>query len=578
MLPGQSLRIAAAARTAGRATLRSLGSSRLVGAAPSTPAAMLMLARSRQSSSQQQRSLSQWHIGPLRARLSPFSMAGGKTRSEGGVEGSTSTSNASPATASLSSTRGPGIIMPLIVTLFGTLAVHAIGAIYSEYWTELLQRANGLPSVRKLEDASSSSTSSTSIFGDFTSFFSPSAYSDAPTSMRAKLKLQAQLQSAHSHYLATSLGSGLRTVLDALSFLPREAQVQVGRAYTYLAHAYLDLDPAQRAVIPIMAINTLVFLGFRLPSPRLQAFMLRHFAHVPRSRRYHTMVTSIFAHAGFFHFAANNYVLWSFSRNFISDPVFQNGLGDFKFGYTLEQARPLLSSTVGGYLGRGDAFRSDASGPSSWTPEASPVPHFLAFWVSAGLYASLGSQVWAYGRFQVARIGLQRFISKQQAQSTVLSARAAAEIVRRADALRKIGSIPGLGASGALLGTIGAVATCHPEESIGIILLPGAAVPSQTAVSGLMTFDGAALLLSQLNSPLGAVVRGWSLGHAAHLAGTLYGISYASRAADPAKPQANLSTAAAQSGRSQDRMSTGMQLWEHARLQTAKERRNEKSA
>ncbi|KAE8271579.1 hypothetical protein A4X09_0g770 [Tilletia walkeri] len=495
--------------------------------------------------------------------------------------------------------RGPRLLGPLLMTVFGCVLATSIAAKHAEEETEDLIEQYGLPSVRnRPQPTGSSSSSSSSTFGDFSSFFSSSSTSSAstshaPTSSYSRARLQAQLESAHSHHIAKKLGDFLRTVLDTVSFLPHEAQMQVGRVYTYLAHSYLDLTPSQRAVLPILAINTLVFLGFRMPSARAQQFMWTHFTHQPNSRRYYTMVTSTFAHAGVIHFALNNYVLWQFSHHFISDPVFREGQGQFDFGFTLDQRTPhrfgssgnLRRTETGTYVDNthdfewaweqlasklGISSKDSKSGTATWTPEASPTPHFIAFWISAGLFASFGSQIWAFSRFQAARLALRRRIKAFQ-RSSAVPVQLNAELVSRIDALRRIGSVPGLGASGAMLATIGAIAACHPEEMIGLLFLPQTFVPSQTAVSGLMLFDATCLFLTLFNSPLGAAARSLSLGHSAHLAGTGYGIWYASSSLhDVKKDTAGTTSMAGSKGdvpTLATRMSNGMALWETLRKQ-----------
>ncbi|CAD6966886.1 unnamed protein product [Tilletia controversa] len=474
--------------------------------------------------------------------------------------------------------QGPKLLVPFLVTIFGCSLIYNFAGYYSEIQTERLIEAYNLPRIRR-QTQHTAYTASSSTFGDFSSFFTvEGGGSDAPPSSRARSRQQAQLDSAHAHDVAHELGIFVRSTLDAVSFLPREAQMQFGRACTYLAQSYLELTPSQRAVIPIIGINTLVFLGFRLPSARARLFMWTHFTHQPNSQRYYTMATSTFAHAGFIHFALNNYVLWQFSQHFIRDPVFREGRAKFDFGLSLDpkighmQRNDAKASLDGSHdlQWSWDDFTSiifagvlgNESINAPWTPDASPTAHFLAFWISAGLVASFGSQIWAFSRFRAARFALRRRIKAMPKTGPSASMQFNADLASRVQSLRGIGFTPGLGASGALLATLGAVAACHPEAMIGIIFLPQTAVPAQTAVSGLMLFDATCLLLTLLNSPIGAAARSLSLGHAAHLMGTVFGIAYAS----PARPRTGMSTANDPSpSRAGGQMSEGMGIWEHVR-------------
>lgn len=110
--------------------------------------------------------------------------------------------------------------------------------------------------------------------------------------------------------------------------------------------------------------------------------------------------------------------------------------------------------------------------------------HFLAFYLSSGLASSCGSHLYRAWRIRKAA-----------------SAAAAG-----------IWDIPSLGASGAVLGIIGATTMADPDRRVGLILLPIHSVPIGTALPAMMAFDAVGL------------VSGWQhLDHAAHLAGAIYG-------------------------------------------------------
>ncbi|KPM39095.1 hypothetical protein AK830_g7459 [Neonectria ditissima] len=110
--------------------------------------------------------------------------------------------------------------------------------------------------------------------------------------------------------------------------------------------------------------------------------------------------------------------------------------------------------------------------------------HLTAFYLSAGVFASLASHLtskWASPR-----------------------------------ALRSGFLTPGLGASGAIFGVLGAWAMLFPDAHVGILLLPGR-LPADEALVGIALFEtyGLAVGFKSLN-----------FGHAAHLAGLTVGAGY----------------------------------------------------
>ncbi|KAI9184367.1 hypothetical protein H9P43_003420 [Blastocladiella emersonii ATCC 22665] len=75
--------------------------------------------------------------------------------------------------------------------------------------------------------------------------------------------------------------------------------------------------------------------------------------------------------------------------------------------------------------------------------------------------------------------------------------------------------LPSLGASGALLACLGAVAVMHPDLGVSLIFLPGVDLPLKYAFPGLVGLD------------LAGVVRGWqTFDHVAHLGGSVFGLAY----------------------------------------------------
>lgn len=179
-----------------------------------------------------------------------------------------------------------------------------------------------------------------------------------------------------------------------------------------------QMRESQRTMSVIVGMNALVFLAWRVPS--LQSSMSKWFLHSTTSHPV-TMLTSVFSHRTPMHLGFNMIALWSFG--------------------TLLHDR----------LGR---------------------EHFLAFYTTTGLTASIGSHLYKLWRKDTAR---------------------------------------SLGASGAVFGVSGGCAHM-PDVNVSLIFLPFHSFPLEKALPVIMAFD------------VFGLIRGWStFDHAAHLAGAASG-------------------------------------------------------
>jgi rhomboid-like protein len=175
-------------------------------------------------------------------------------------------------------------------------------------------------------------------------------------------------------------------------------------------------------IFGITAVNLLVLGGWRVRGWR--PFMTRYFTSSPVSKSICLpMLFSTFSHNTVTHFAVNMFVLYSFGNTSVS-----------VFG----------------------------------------KEQFLAFYLSAGVFASLGSLA-----FKVLT-GITQ------------------------------GSV---GASGAILGIIASHCLLFPHSQIQIIFLPFFAFSAATALKGVMVMDF-----------LGMVLRWSFFDHAGHFAGALFGM------------------------------------------------------
>uniref|UniRef100_V5GRR1 Peptidase S54 rhomboid domain-containing protein n=2 Tax=Kalmanozyma brasiliensis (strain GHG001) TaxID=1365824 RepID=V5GRR1_KALBG len=170
------------------------------------------------------------------------------------------------------------------------------------------------------------------------------------------------------------------------------------------------------------------------------------------------MLTSVFSHQTFLHFAFNNYALWSFG------------------GSALIVAAHHAAS-----------YRSGAH-----VPEASPTPHFLAFFATAGVFAATVSHIVAAVRFRR------------------ISALHGLDVARAA-----LGRQGSLGASGAVYAAVVMSACAFPDAQLGIIFLPFITFPIGAGVAGLVAADVAGVLL-----------RWRMFDHWAHLGGAAFGWVY----------------------------------------------------
>lgn len=110
--------------------------------------------------------------------------------------------------------------------------------------------------------------------------------------------------------------------------------------------------------------------------------------------------------------------------------------------------------------------------------------HLTAFYLSAGIFSSLAHHV------------TSKWASPRALHSTFM--------------------VPGLGASGAIFGILGAWAILFPNAQLGLLLIPGS-LPADQALVGVALFETYGLLVG---------FRSINFGHAAHLAGLAIGSGY----------------------------------------------------
>lgn len=254
---------------------------------------------------------------------------------------------------------------------------------------------------------------------------------------------------------AERLHRGMDRLSGMLQFAPAPVRDFLLRTYVSASRAYLALPEYQQAVIPILAVEVGV-LGAWLLAPGLgtTVWMLRYFTHRPASGRVLTLFTSVLSHRSLAHFALNNLALWS--------------------------------------VGSGALLAL----PSTGMPEASSLPHFLAFFATAGMCASLASHLAIATRWRLARTRLDKMLLRRRAS---------------------------LGASGAIYAAFALSACVMPQVHVSLLFLPMLAVPIQWGFGGYVSCTYRRLVLLDL---VGAV-RGWQVfDHVAHLGGAAFGVGY----------------------------------------------------
>jgi membrane associated rhomboid family serine protease len=262
----------------------------------------------------------------------------------------------------LSEASPPPIFRALLFFTLGGGLIYCGAAAYSVKTTD--------DAARKINEGKGNG-----IFGDFSSFFGASG-NGSTKEKRLSQSEERKFKAAQKQLLAQKLGKQLGSLMRGCDQLgiPQGGKQTIGRMYTWIAEGYLHLREDKAALVPIFAINSAIFLTWRLsmlPSLRnsLQVFMRRYFLHAAASGRVYTMLTSTFSHRGALHFGFNHYAMWS-------------------FGAASLAAFSLTSS--------------------SYTPQASLTPHVVAFFCTAGIASGLASHlITAVSfRFVAARQGL----------------------------------------------------------------------------------------------------------------------------------------------------------------------------
>ncbi|KIY53013.1 hypothetical protein FISHEDRAFT_34470 [Fistulina hepatica ATCC 64428] len=251
---------------------------------------------------------------------------------------------------------------------------------------------------------------------------------------------------------------------------------------------YADASDGRRLCWKICMVNACVWVLWQIPA--LQRFMMSSFTHHPLSGKCVTMLTCVFSHKSFWHLLLNCMAL--------------DGFG----------------STASYFLSKSYEEEAQKSHLRPRYPEAAIDYHFLAFFISAGLFSSL------VGHIVDVKLMYPRAI-----------ARAMSEAVKQASANRVLPEtwsaavrahpspapsvkpktitptiLPGLGASGAIYSCMVVCALAFPDATVAFFIPPGLTLNIRTGVSLVVLLD------------VIGVIRGWRFfAHWVHLGGALFG-------------------------------------------------------
>ncbi|KIM88094.1 hypothetical protein PILCRDRAFT_813998 [Piloderma croceum F 1598] len=281
------------------------------------------------------------------------------------------------------------------------------------------------------------------------------------------------------------LGAKLQNFVEELKEMTTNFPIAVRNVifitYVNLANPYLNASEGRRLCWKICFLNTAIWVAWQVP--RLQRFMHHAFMHHPLSGLSYTLLTSMFSHKSFMHLLFNSFALCSFgaaATNYLIREQYQSVSG-------------LQESTT------------------TW--------HFLAFFISAGLFSGLVSHIAS------TRIIFPRVISQLSASSSgaAATATASAATVTAAKSASKSSSLirpvmdilPSLGASGAIYAAASLTALGFPDSEFGLLFLPTYGIPSQWGMGGIVLMD------------IIGIMRGWRyFDHYAHLGGAAFGAFY----------------------------------------------------
>jgi len=292
---------------------------------------------------------------------------------------------------------------------------------------------------------------------------------------------------AQAQLLLKRFQTQLAELTEKLADAPIVMKSVILHSYARLAEMYLNASEGRRAGYGLAAVNVGIWVAWQIPI--LRPFMMTHFTHHPLSGKTYTMLTSLFSHASFMHLLFNCMALTSFASATST-------------WMTHEQIQA-----------------------SSHLRESTASYHFLALYLSSGLFSSLVSHLvtarLVYPRLvsklvQIDKTGTPGVINKI---SSRLSSVAKSSARPATDAVAATAATPTIsgshGSSGAIYSTVIISTLAFPDAEVSLVFPPTPSFPIQYGVGGLVLLDCI------------GVLRGWRFfDHYAHLGGAAFGVLY----------------------------------------------------
>ncbi|KAG6873508.1 hypothetical protein C0995_014776 [Termitomyces sp. Mi166 len=288
----------------------------------------------------------------------------------------------------------------------------------------------------------------------------------------------ADLKRAHRVELVKKWRAWFASITEDAQFIPKAIRPWIAAAYATVMNPYGNSSEGKRLCWKICLFNAAIWLAWKVK--RFQPKMNIGFMHNPLSGLSFTLLTSMFSHQSFLHLLFNCLALESF--------------GSAAYLYLVKE--------------------QDKAAPEQL--EVSASWHFLAFFLSAGLFSGLVSHVVAtkfmYPRM-VAKLSAPSTPAKADTWASSLAAASAPAASVAKAAPRQI--LPSLGASGAIYASVTLTALAFPESQVSLIIPPRYPIDIQTGVGALVLLD------------IIGIARGWRFfDHWAHLGGAAFGVAY----------------------------------------------------
>jgi len=287
----------------------------------------------------------------------------------------------------------------------------------------------------------------------------------------------AEMHKARVYTFVEDVKRQLEDLKRATLGFPNTLRYAIVHSYAQVLQYWVNTREGAQLCWKIAAANTLVWCAWQVP--KFEPFMTRYFLHNPLSGLSLGLLTSVFSHKSFIHLAFNMIALSSF------------GATTFLW---MEKAQSESESRL---------------------QESTAQFHFIAYFISAGLFSSLISHI-ATARLRFPR-AVRDLASRAQSKEVI---EAEAKGLSKFSMLQKSSItpraiLPSLGSSGAVYATLITTSLAFPDTQVGLIFPPTPPVSIQTGVTALLTLD-----------VLGAL-RGWRIfDHWAHLGGAAFGALY----------------------------------------------------